>query len=137
MFKLAIYALLVLSFASASQGGAQSLELGQRPIKRAEVVTGAKAQFAAMDMNHDGAVDDAEFQGYRARQAKSPDGGGGLYHIGGRWFEKCDTNGDGRVTLAEAQARPLQLFDLADANRDGIASIAEQKLAMMLKGLGS
>jgi hypothetical protein len=137
MFKLSIYALVGLSLASASQGSAQSLELGQRPIKRAEVISGSKAQFAVMDMNHDGAVDDAEFQGYRARQAELPDGGAGLYHIGGRWFGKCDTNGDGRVTLAEAQARPLQLFDLADANGDGIASIAEQKLAMMLKGLGS
>ncbi|WP_404477061.1 EF-hand domain-containing protein [Novosphingobium sp. BL-52-GroH] len=136
MFKLLISMMTGIGVATAFPCGAQAVELGQRPIKRTEVLAGVKAQFATMDRNHDGAIDDEEFEAYRARQAKLPDGGAGLYHIGSRWFEKSDADGDGRVTLAEAGTRPLQMFDLADANRDGIASVAEQKLAMMLKGLG-
>jgi Ca2+-binding EF-hand superfamily protein len=136
MFKSLIFLVTGVGLATALPCSAQSLELGQRPIKRAEVVAGVKTQFATMDRNHDGVVDEAEFEAYRAKQARMPDGGAGLYHIGSRWLEKSDTNGDGRVTLAEAEARPLQMFDLADANRDGTASVAEQKMAMMLKGLG-
>jgi Ca2+-binding EF-hand superfamily protein len=136
MSKSLIFLLMGTTLAMALPASAQALELGQRPIKRAEVVAGVKAQFATMDRNHDGVVDEAEFEAYRAKQAQLPDGGAGLYHIGSRWFEKSDANGDGRITLTEAEARPLQMFDLADANHDGIASVAEQKVAMMLKGLG-
>jgi hypothetical protein len=36
-----------------------------------------------------------------------------------------DGNGDGRVTVSELQARRAELFDLADANRDGVLDAAE------------
>lgn len=136
MSKVTIYALACLGIGLAPYAIAQDLQLGQRPIKRTEVSAGARTRFAAMDGNHDGAIEANEFEAYRAKQAKLAGGGAGLYHVGSRWFEKSDTNADGRVTLAEAEARPLQMFDLADANRDGIASIPEQKVALMLKGLG-
>lgn len=136
MFRSSMCAVVGLGLVAAFPASSSALELGRRAIKRSEVVTGVKAQFAAMDKNHDGVIDEKEFEAYRAAQAKLPDGGAGIYHIGGRWFEKADANGDRHITLAEAQSRPLQMFDLADANHDGIASIPEQKVAMMLKGLG-
>ena len=58
-----------------------------------------------------------------------------IAHIGGRWFERADANGDGRVTLDEALARPLQLFDLADIDRDGVVSVKERQVAMALMSL--
>jgi hypothetical protein len=109
-----------------------SIALGERPIKRTEVVAFVKRQFAQMDRNHDGRVDPAEFEAYRAAQGDKA--GAGLGYIGRRWFERADTNGDGRVTLEEAQVRPLQLFDMADANRDGTASLQEQSVASSFMG---
>lgn len=105
------------------------LQLGERPIKRTEVAAVAKAQFAEMDADKDGSVSPSEFERYRAKQNARPDQGRGLTHIGRSWFDKCDTDGDGRVSLAEAVARPLGLFDMADADGDGVASLAEQQLA--------
>ncbi len=115
---------------------AQPPELGERPIRRAEVVGGVKSQFAEMDRNHDNAVSPAEFEAFRTKQAASPGRGEGLFRVGSHWFERTDTNGDGRVTFAEAQVRPLRMFDMADANRDGIASVDEQSVAMMLMKFG-
>lgn len=120
----------LLSFTAASAARA-AIELGQRPISRTEVATVAKKQFAEMDANHDGSVSPDEFERYREIQNARPDRGRGLTHIGRSWFDKCDTNGDGKVSQAEAVARPLGLFDMADANRDGVASLAEQSMAML------
>jgi len=128
MTKTIIVALLSLSAASAAHAG---LELGQRPITRTEVATVAKKQFTEMDSNKNGSVSPEEFERYREIQNAQPDQGRGLTHIGRSWFAKCDTDGDGRVSLAEAQARPLGLFDMADADRDGVASLAEQSMAML------
>ncbi|QTH24256.1 EF-hand domain-containing protein [Rhizorhabdus wittichii] len=128
MTRLMFVALLSLSAASAAHAG---LELGQRPITRAEVAAVAKKQFAEMDADRNGFVSPAEFERYREIQNAQPDQGRGLTHIGRSWFDKCDTNGDGKVSQAEALARPLGLFDMADANRDGVASVAEQSVAML------
>ncbi len=43
----------------------------------------------------------------------------GMGHFGDRLFEMADTNHDGRVSLAEAQAAALAHFDKADLNHDG------------------
>lgn len=128
MKKLMFAALLSLAAASSAQAG---LQLGQRPITRAEVSATARKQFAEMDANRDGTVSPAEFERYREIQNAQPDQGRGLTHIGRSWFDKCDTDGDGRVSQAEAVARPLGLFDMADVNRDGVASLNEQSMAML------
>lgn len=52
--------------------------------------------------------------------------GGGF---GGKWIETADANKDGRVTLAEAKAKPLARFDAADTNKDGTLSPEERKAA--------
>jgi Ca2+-binding EF-hand superfamily protein len=46
---------------------------------------------------------------------------------GAHWFKKNDANGDGKVTLAEARARPLEHFDRVDTNKDGTLSPEERR----------
>jgi hypothetical protein len=129
----AVAAFVSLAPAIAQDGAA----LGTRPIARTEVIAGVKRLFATMDTNHDGVVSQQEFAVFRARQgAGDADGAGMFGRVGSHWFDRADANGDGKVTLAEAQVRPLQLFDMADANHDGVVSVEEQKVAMMLMKLG-
>ena len=120
-----------LAFLVAVPAFAQGAEaLPDRPIARAEVIGVVRKQFAAMDTNHDGIVSNAEFEAYRSRQ--EPGAGGPFGHVGGHWFEHADAAGNGRVTLAEAEAHPLQMFDMADTNHDGVVDQQERKLAMMM-----
>jgi len=119
---------LLLTGAGTAHAG---LELGQRPISRTEVISVARSQFTEMDANKDGWISREEAERYREIQNARPDGGRGLTHIGRSWFDKCDTNGDGRVSREEAVARPLMLFDTADVNRDGVASLNEQAMATL------
>jgi len=107
------------------------LQLGERPISRAEVIATVKAQFAQMDADHDGSISYEEFGAYRDEQSERPDQGRGLTHIGRSWFERSDKDGNGRISLREAQSRPLELFAMADANGDGVATVAEQSLAQL------
>ncbi|RYD90263.1 MAG: hypothetical protein EOP61_29940 [Sphingomonadales bacterium] len=123
-----VVALLALAAGTAAQAG---LQLGERPISRAEVISTVKKQFAQMDTNRNGSISEEEFFAYREIQAQMPDGGRGLTRIGKSWFERSDEDGDSRITLREAQGRPLELFGMADANGDGIASVNEQSLAAL------
>ncbi|MBB4631566.1 EF-hand domain-containing protein [Sphingosinicella soli] len=55
-----------------------------------------------------------------------------MMHRGGfgeKWFETADADNDGRITLAEAKAKPLARFDAADANKDGTLSPEERRAA--------
>jgi len=119
-------AFLAVAPAFAQDGAA----LPDRPIPRSEVIDGIKQQFSAMDANHDGVVTRDEFDAYHAAQA--PGAGGAFGHVGGHWFDKADAAGDGRVTLAEAEVRPLKLFDMADSNHDGVVDRSERKTALMM-----
>lgn len=131
MTRTMLVALLSLSATTAAQAG---LSLGDRPIARKEVVATVRQQFAEMDANHDGGVSQEEFERYRAIQNAQPDRGRGLTRITRSWFERGDADGDGRVSPGEAQTRPLELFDMADLNRDGVASLPEQSMAALLMG---
>jgi hypothetical protein len=121
-------AIALLAVAPAfAKGGA---DLPDRPISRSEVIAGIKQQFTAMDTNHDGVVTRDEFDAYHA--AQSPDADGVFGHVGGHWFDKADAASDGRVTLAEAEMRPLRMFDMADSNHDGVVDQHERKTAMAM-----
>lgn len=128
MRRTIFIALLALSAGTAAQAG---LQLGERPIARSEVISTVKKQFARMDLNHDGSIDHEEFLAYREVQAQMPDQGRGLTRIGKSWFERSDEDGNGRISPGEAQGRPLELFGMADANGDGVASVSEQSLAAL------
>jgi Ca2+-binding EF-hand superfamily protein len=110
-----------------------------RPIQRSEIIAAAKRQFAQIDANHDGVVTQAEF----ARFRDSPAGRAAsantdpFQHVGGHWMDHADPNGTGRVTLDMAEQHPLQLFDQADLNHDGVIGLDELKLARAMMALTS
>lgn len=127
-----------LALAAATPAAAQVASLPDRPIRRAEIVTVVQRQFAAMDANRDKSVSRAEFDRYRATQppADQSSGAAALTRVGGKWFDRADADADGRVTLAEAQARPLNFFKLADRDGDGIVTVTERNVAIAMMALG-
>ena len=100
------------------------------------------AAFDRIDANHDGMISRAEFvQAHAMREQKMGEMKGmpGMKGIRGgmadRIFEKADTNRDGRVTQAEAQAEAFAHFDSIDTNRDGRITPEERQAAhQMHKG---
>lgn len=118
--------------AAAAPPVQDGLALGERPIRRGEVIAFVKRQFADMDTNRNGSISFPEYEAYRARQL--PKAQAGLGYIGRSWFDKSDKDGDGRISPAEAQGRPLQFFDLADVDNNGVASVREQSLASLFVG---
>jgi Ca2+-binding EF-hand superfamily protein len=113
--------------------------------------------FARLDSNHDGVVTRDEFMNAgpgagrverRVFVVRDGDGpgregpgmgpGGGMGMRGGmgpgggmhgRMMERMDSNHDGRISLAEAEAGALQAFDRADSNHDGVVTPEERQAA--------
>lgn len=103
--------------------------------------------FAMLDADKNGALSKEEFAAPRPHgehgAAGKPDGHDGKHrgHRGWRmkrhggmgmgmgWFDRADADKDGRVSLAEASARPLAMFDSIDTNRDGTLSAEEHEAA--------
>jgi EF-hand domain pair/EF hand len=106
--------------------------------------------FAMLDADKNGSVSRSEFDAMHERRAemrnerrteKGERGEGrmGMRHgrghamrgggMGGHMFARADANADGRITLAEALAKPLEHFDMADANKDGTLTVEERKAA--------
>jgi Ca2+-binding EF-hand superfamily protein len=113
------------------------------------------AAFDRLDANKDGSISRDEFtkdheqraeqrkewreehragakDGKEARHAMRMHHGGGF---GGRMMTMADTNKDGKVTMAEAEAMAVRHFDQMDANKDGQVTPEEHKAArpMMMK----
>jgi Ca2+-binding EF-hand superfamily protein len=110
------------------------------------------ARFARLDANGDGSISRAEFDARPAirgedrgerreargdrrerrrghRAGRRGHGGMGMAHFGLRRFAALDGDRDGRVSMAEASARALAMFDRADANRDGTVTAEERRAA--------
>jgi Ca2+-binding EF-hand superfamily protein len=83
--------------------------------------------FDAIDTNRDGQVTAEELRAYRQSRA----GDKGKHHHGGAFLKKLDTDGDGRISKAEAQAAPrlAEHFDALDADHDGFITTEEMKAA--------
>ncbi len=99
-----------------------------RSMTRAEVTARVQRLFAALDMNHDGAIERSELPAANRQQGMAhpprmmPPGGrqGQMMMRNGEWmFAAADANGDGRVTMQEANALALRHFDMMDRNHDG------------------
>ena len=83
--------------------------------------------FERLDADRDGfvgaaeaaAADQAMKQRRDAGKAGKPGSGGAMPGFGSYMLARADTDKDGRMSLAEAQAMGLRYFDKADADRDG------------------
>lgn len=126
-----------------------------KTAREARMKERADKRFAALDADKNGQISRAEFDAGHAKmregrnqtaEAGTPGEhrGHGMrgHRWGGRmhgrmggfgggesWFAKADANKDGKLTLAEMQAGPLQWFDSVDANKDGTISPEERKAA--------
>jgi Ca2+-binding EF-hand superfamily protein len=70
--------------------------------------------FDEIDANHDGQITADELRAFHQQMHEGRKGHGGL-------LKKLDTDGDGRISRAEAQAAPRLAahFDEIDTNKDG------------------
>lgn len=90
--------------------------------------------FDRLDSDHDGAISRDEFD---ARPAVRGEGRGRLAHrgrgmrggFGGNGFGAMDDDGDGRISMAEANRQALGWFDGVDTDRDGAISQDEREAA--------
>ncbi len=85
-------------------------------ISRAEYQAARAARFARLDRNRDGYVGPDDAPRMARRRA-----GGKLAQL----ERALDADGDGRVSRAEFVDGPARLFDLADANHDGVVGADE------------
>jgi Ca2+-binding EF-hand superfamily protein len=108
--------------------------------------------FARLDANRDGSISREEFdnrpqlrggerderraawaerRGQRFARHGGPRGPRGAMGagLGLRAFAALDSDRDGRVSLAEANARALARFDRVDSNRDGTITMEERRAA--------
>jgi Ca2+-binding EF-hand superfamily protein len=81
--------------------------------------------FDEIDANHDGQITADELRAFHEKMR-----GEKGKHLGAM-FKKLDTDGDGRISRAEAQAAPrlAERFDAIDANKDGFITMDEMKAA--------
>lgn len=82
------------------------------------------ARFDSLDASRDGKLDKAELQHMRATWRGKA---GRMHGHGGGMLPKLDTDQDGRISRAEAAARPgfAARFDVLDVNQDGFADHAD------------
>lgn len=95
-------------------------------------------RFAKLDTDRNGEISKTEFETAQGPDGRGPrEGGRRFAHRGGMGggmmgrggLMALDTNKDGAVTLAEAQARALARFDQADTNKDGVVTPEERRAA--------
>ena len=97
-------------------------------VSRSEYDACAERMFSEADTNQDGALTSSELD---AAVKKAPhndqkrDDMGRSQWLGKDKFEKCDTDGDGRISTAEANAARDKFFAKLDADKDGSISTAE------------
>ncbi len=101
----------------ATAANAQLFAVELRSVARSEV----EGQFAYLlpmaDRNHDGSLEADELAGFTPEERT-------------RMMADYDANADGKISAAEYTTRALGTFDAVDANRDRVASVAEQRAAL-------
>jgi hypothetical protein len=106
---------------------------GNGAITLAEAKAGAATMFAGADADKDGRVTADEMRAFHGKDGHHQNSHGGRYAPGhdGRPGGPLhlDADGDGAVTLAEAQSGIERHFGEIDSNRDGSIDEAEMRAA--------
>jgi Ca2+-binding EF-hand superfamily protein len=89
-------------------------------VARDEFLAARAEQFAKLDKNSDGFLDDADL----SERAKDRRGG-----RGGKMRQQFDTNGDGKLDKDEYVNGPTPMFDAADKNGNGVLDSSELEAA--------
>jgi len=135
--------------------GAMHADMGRRMGERDMAMPDRAAMFDRLDANHDGMISRQEYMAakpeIRERRIVMRDGAApreqgampGMMRMhamkmrggfGAHLLAMADTNHDGRVSLAEAEAAALAHFDRADLNHDGkITPDERQQMHAMMR----
>jgi hypothetical protein len=109
---------------------------GDGTITLAEARAGAAKMFAGADADKDGRVTQEEMRAFHERMGPHHPGGGHRGDHGGPpdgpgpgGPMRLDADGDGAISLAEAQSGIERHFGEIDSNRDGSITAAEMEAA--------
>jgi hypothetical protein len=91
-------------------------------ITRQEYIDARAAQFARMDRNSDGVVDDADSRDRADQSSRGKRAGAALRG-------RIDTDGDGKISKDEFVNAPTMLFDRFDADKNGELDAKELEAA--------
>ncbi len=143
MKTAALFAAVGLACAATLAGAAPGAGEGHDPMMRfkqadtngdgmisrdeAKALPMIAKHFDEIDANHDGQITADELRAFHQKMHGN--------HAGKR-FQKLDTDGDGRISRAEAQAAPklAEHFDAIDANKDGYITPDELAAARQKHG---
>lgn len=133
---VATLAVAIAGVAAAAPSVSSADALQRRPMMKPDtnndgVIDRAEAakhprlaeKFDSLDMNKDGKLDTRERRSWKGKRGHR---GGGMGHV-----IKLDTDGDGRISRAEAAAQPkvAARFDQIDGNRDGYLVRSELRVS--------
>lgn len=110
--KRRLIGMVVLGAMSASPA------LAKAPLTRDAAKSRADLLFGIADVNHDGIITRAEFDGYLKATNGDPVKANAM-------FEALDTAHSGQVTKQQVEADALAKFDRADLNHDGVIDQSE------------
>ena len=96
-------------------------EVNDKATFEAKLTAQYKAEFDKFDTNKDGQISFAEYAAGRGLPNIPTDGKAMLSNL--------DTNKDGKVSLQEYLAPQLVKFNRVDVNKDGVATVEEQRKA--------
>lgn len=120
-------------FARADANGDGSITEADRT---ARMEARGERRFERLDADKNGSISRAEWDAgidARAERREARGHHGGRHHArmmrAGFHARMADTNKDGTVTKAEAQAAALAMFDRVDTNKDGTITAAEREAA--------